>query len=61
LDVIFREEAAGVGRDHAPENLYILRKTALSLLQTAPTPRPTGKKKISGPKRRFITSILFGK
>jgi predicted transposase YbfD/YdcC len=45
LDVIFREEAAGVGRDHAPENLYILRKTALSLLQMASTPRPAGKKR----------------
>jgi hypothetical protein len=69
FDVIFREDAAGLNRDHTPENLNVLRKTALSLLGMAPTPRPGGKKKITGPKRRFIASmnpgymlaILFGK
>jgi hypothetical protein len=42
---------------------------ALSLLRAAPTPRPEGKKKTTGPKRRFTASmnpgymftVLFGK
>jgi hypothetical protein len=69
LDVIFGEDAARATKEHAPENLNILRKMALSLLRAAPTPRPAGKKKITGPKRRFTASmnpgymftVLFGK
>jgi hypothetical protein len=69
LDVLFGEDAARAAKDHAPENLNILRKMALSLLRAAPTPRPVGKKKITGPKRRFTASmnpgymftVLFGK
>jgi predicted transposase YbfD/YdcC len=57
LDVIFREDAARASKDHAPENLNILRKMALALLRSAPNPRPSGKKKITGPKRRFAASI----
>ncbi|MDR3160243.1 MAG: ISAs1 family transposase, partial [Spirochaetaceae bacterium] len=38
LDVVFREDAARVTRDHAPENLNILRKMALSLLRAALAP-----------------------
>jgi hypothetical protein len=57
LDVIFREDAARAGKNHAPENLNILRKTAPALLRAAPDPRPSGKKKMTGPKRRFATSI----
>jgi predicted transposase YbfD/YdcC len=70
LDVIFGEDAAQVTKNHAPENLNILRKTALSLLRSAPSPRPVkGQQKISGPKRRFTAAmnpnymftVLFGK
>jgi predicted transposase YbfD/YdcC len=68
LDMIFREDAAQVGKDHAPENLNILRKMALSLLRAAEDPRFMGKKKMSGPKKRFVASmnpnymfsVLFG-
>jgi predicted transposase YbfD/YdcC len=57
LDVIFREDAARTGRDHAPENLNILRKMALALLRAAPNPRQSVKKKMTGPKRRFTASV----
>jgi hypothetical protein len=57
LDVIFREDAARASKDHAPENLNILRKMALALLRAAPNPRPSGKKEMTGPKRRFAASI----
>jgi predicted transposase YbfD/YdcC len=69
LDVLFREDASHVTKDHAPENLTTLRKMALSLLRAAPSPRPAKKKKITGPKRRFTAAmnpdymftVLFGK
>jgi predicted transposase YbfD/YdcC len=70
LDAVFGEDAAQVTKNHAPENLNILRKTALSLLRSAPSPRPVkGQQKTSGPKRRFTAAmnpnymftVLFGK
>ena len=69
LDMVFREDASQASRGHAPENLNILRKMALSLLRAAGNPRKEGKKKMSGPKKRFAASmnpnymftVLFGK
>ena len=70
LDMIFHEDAAQASKGHAPENLNILRKLALSLLRAAKDPRFMGKnKKMSGPKKRFVASmnpdymftVLFGK
>jgi hypothetical protein len=43
LDVVFREDAARVACGHAPENLNVLRKIALTLLRAAPDPRPKDK------------------
>jgi predicted transposase YbfD/YdcC len=68
LDVMFREDAARVNKDHAPENLNILRKMALSLLRAAPIPEKHITR-MTGPKRRFAASmcadymftVLFGK
>ena len=67
--MVFREDAALVSRGHGPENLNILRKTALSLLRAAPNPRPMGKKRMTGPKKRFTAAmnpdymftVIFGK
>jgi predicted transposase YbfD/YdcC len=69
LDVVFREDASLVSKDHAPENLNVLRKIALPLLRAAENPIEKGKKKMSGPKKRFAASlnpnyifkVLFGK
>ena len=69
LDVVFREDAAQVSRGHGPENLNMLRKTALSLLRAAPNPRVRGRKQLSGPKKRFTAAmnpgymftVIFGK
>jgi hypothetical protein len=57
LDVIFREDAAQVCKKHAPENLNALRKMALALLRAAPNPLHAGKKKKTGPKRRFTAAM----
>ncbi len=54
LDVVFGEDAAKVSKEHAPENLNVLRKIALSLLRAAPDPQDRGKKKMSGPKKEPI-------
>jgi predicted transposase YbfD/YdcC len=69
LDVVFREDASLVSKGHAPENLNTLRKMALSLLRAAENPQEKGKKKMSGPKKRYAASmnpnymfnVLFGK
>ena len=69
LDVVFREDTCRVRSGHAPENLNILRKMALSLLRAAENPRAQGKRRMSGPKKRFAASmnpnymmtVLFGK
>ncbi|MDR1374465.1 MAG: ISAs1 family transposase [Treponema sp.] len=58
LDEVFREDAARVSKDHAPENLNILRKITLTLLRTAPDPQTSGKKrKMSGPQKRFTAAM----
>ena len=69
LDVVFREDACRASLGHAPEILDVLRKVALSLLRSAGNPREKGRKKMSGPKKRFAASmnpdymfdVLFGK
>jgi predicted transposase YbfD/YdcC len=60
LDVVFREDASLTCKGNAPENLNILRKIALSLLRAAENPAFKGKKKMSGPKRRFLASMNPG-
>jgi predicted transposase YbfD/YdcC len=69
LDVVFGEDSSQASKGHAPENLNILRKMALSLLRASENPLPRGKKKMSGPKKRFVASmnpnymfdVFFGK
>jgi predicted transposase YbfD/YdcC len=39
LDVLFREDACQVRKDHAPENLNVLRKIALARLRSAVVPQ----------------------
>jgi predicted transposase YbfD/YdcC len=68
LDVAFGEDGARVSRNHAPENLNIPRKMALSLLRADPLPEKRITR-MSGPKWGFATSmcadymfsVLFGK
>jgi predicted transposase YbfD/YdcC len=57
LDMVFGEDAGKVSKGHAPENLNIVRKVALSLLRAARNPEYQSKKKMSGPKKRFIASL----
>jgi predicted transposase YbfD/YdcC len=39
LDVLFAEDACRSRKDHAPENLALLRKLAINILQTTPGPQ----------------------
>jgi hypothetical protein len=64
LDVGFGEDAARVRKNHAPENLDVLRKIALRLLRSTRT-----EKNLSVKRKQFKASldqdflyvILFGK
>jgi predicted transposase YbfD/YdcC len=38
LDVLFAEDACRSRKDHAPENLAVIRKLAINILQTTPGP-----------------------
>ena len=59
LDVTFDEDRAGNRKDHAPENLAILRKRALNLLRSArPGISIRRKRKRSGWSDHFARSIL---
>jgi hypothetical protein len=57
LDMVFGEDASKVSTGHAPENLNILRKMALSLLRAAEYPRSQSKRRMSRPKKRFVASL----
>ena len=64
LDVVFREDDSSVRMNHAPENLNILRKTALSLLRSTPVKgRMSAKAKMSKAALNpdFLSVALFGK
>ena len=55
-------DAALVSRRHGPENLNILRKTALPLLRAAPNPRPTGKKRFTAAMNPdYMFTVIFEK
>ena len=62
LDVTFKEDASMVRMNHAPENLSILRKVALSLLKTTPSAKKTSLKGLmvrAALNPDFLESVLF--
>jgi hypothetical protein len=65
LDVLFREDASQVRKDHGPENLNVLRKIALGRLRGTDVPnrRVSTKMKIfkASVNPDFLLSVLFGK
>ncbi|MDR0628161.1 MAG: ISAs1 family transposase [Treponema sp.] len=65
LDVLFREDAFQARKEHAPENLNILRKRALGRLRATAVPdrRLSTKRKIfkASVNPDFLYSVLFGK
>lgn len=64
LDVSFAEDASQVRKDHAPENLDVLRKIALKLLRSTQTgkKRSTRRKQfIAALNQDFLHDVLFGK
>jgi predicted transposase YbfD/YdcC len=64
LDVVFREDSSTVRMNHAPENLNILRKTALSLLRSTPSSkRMSTRAKLAKAalNPEFLSLALFGK
>ena len=46
LDVTFQEDASRIRREHAPENLNIVRKIAMNLLRVNPLKRSLPKKRL---------------
>lgn len=59
LDVEFREDAARSRKDHAPQNLAIIRKLALNLIRQHPDKGSVkGKIKRAGWNDNFLLSIL---
>lgn len=46
LDVIFHEDASRIRKNHAPENLNIIRKIAMNLLRLNPLKRSLPKKRL---------------
>lgn len=61
LDTNFYEDASRIRKDHAPENLSMLRKVALSWLyqQTSKRSVRSKKKKVAW-NNRFLEKLLFG-
>lgn len=63
LDVAFQEDASRVRKDHAPENLGLIRRVALSLLKRAPSRKKVGtacKRKQAGWNDDFLVEVLLG-
>jgi predicted transposase YbfD/YdcC len=63
LDVAFQEDASRLRTDHGPENLGLVRRIALSLLQRAPTDKRVGiacKRKQAGWDDGFLVQVLLG-
>ena len=61
LDVVFREDAARARKDNSPLNLNVLRKIALSMLQSVPVGRLSVRKKMMKAARDpdFLGKVLF--
>lgn len=63
LDVAFQEDASRVRIDHAPENLALVRRIALSLLKRAPNKKKVGiaaKRKQAGWSDDYLVQVLLG-
>lgn len=63
LDVAFQEDASRVRKGHAPENLGLVRRIALSLLKRAPSKKKVGvacKRKQAGWNDDFLVQVLLG-
>ncbi|MFN5109077.1 MAG: ISAs1 family transposase, partial [Bradyrhizobium sp.] len=55
LDVLFDEDACRSRKDHAPENLAVIRKLAINALQATPGPARTRHKR---PQARWSNAFL---
>jgi predicted transposase YbfD/YdcC len=63
LDVAFQEDGGRVRKDHAPENLGLVRRIALSLLKRAPSKKKVGvacKRKQAGWNDDYLGQVLLG-
>jgi len=59
LDVHFSEDRNRARKDHAPENLAIVRKLALNILQASPHPASIRRKiKRAGWDDRYLKNLL---
>lgn len=61
LDVSFREDESRVRKDHAPENLAVLRHIALNLLKQSPHKASIkAKRKIAGWDNEYLSKLVWG-
>lgn len=60
LDVTFAEDASRIRRDHAPENLNIVRKIAMNLLRLNPLKRSLPKKRLEACLNNDYLAQLLG-
>ena len=62
LDVIMNEDQSRVRKDHAPENLALLRRLALNLIKKAKSPKKSVRASIkkAGWDNSFLEAILVG-
>jgi predicted transposase YbfD/YdcC len=61
LDVVFNEDKSRTRKDHAPENLAVMRRMAMNLLRTDKGKGSLrGKRKKAGWNRCYLESILWG-
>lgn len=59
LDVVFHEDANRARKDHAPDNLAVLRRLALNIIQTHPAPTSMRQKvKRAGWDDAFLIDLL---
>ena len=59
LDVLFDEDACRTRKDHAPENLAAIRRLAINILQTTPSPQRISHKMLQAPwNNDFLLSAI---
>ncbi|MGH8810099.1 MAG: ISAs1 family transposase, partial [Noviherbaspirillum sp.] len=60
LDMTFHEDASRIRKDHAPENLHIVKKIAMNLLRLNSLPRSLPKKRLKACLNQHYLAEILG-